>query len=324
MAACIDMNEPAQNVDDVDELVSDEESEDPEYIITKLDRPYAILRKLSILFGCTLTLNENKLVISKLSPGINIDDVITKLHSIFLNYDHFLCSIRDELDTHIHIFIDISNIMSSCQLVKDKDGKLYRDSNIRLNYEYLNEIICGFRNVKSKFAYGSTKKNILKNIYSKWKDLGYNVRLEERQYNTDDTHKSNNEMFVDSALVAEIQNVILRLQSLKYTITRKIVICTGDGNLNNKQANFRDAVRNSLNCGWHVELWAWNITCSDWYKKLANYAEIIRNKMKDPKYIDIPNKTYMGVLSKYIPNFEIKFFDKYRNKITYTKFSAEE
>lgn len=298
----------------LDEISSDEEIEQKDILVDK-DKPYFILRQLGLLYGCKIKFVQNKLIISDISSGVNPEHIMMQLQTIFMNYDSFLDRISVDLNTHIHIFIDISNLISSCQILKNKDGKQYRNLNLRLNYGKFNDIICGFRHPRSKYAYGSCYKDNDNKLYKKWEELGYYVRLEERHYS--DETKTSNEMFVDAALVAEIQNVILQCQPKLINNIRKLIIVTGDGNLNSRQANFRDTVRNGLNWGWAIELWAWENTCSDWYKKLSNISNYVSKKKKENPLFEHSKLTYMGIEAKYVDNFELKYIDPYRDQVVF-------
>ena len=88
-------------------------------------------------------------------------------------------------------------------------------------------------------------------------------------------------------------------------LIRKIVLLSGDGNLDNKNANFRDTLFAALRNNWHVEVWSWKSSCSDVYQRIA---------MKNIKYAK-----RFGITEKMLDRFKLIYLDDYREQIIFTK-----
>ncbi len=256
------------------------------------ENQHFILGLIGLYNGCTLKLSGNNIIVSNTNRTYNQNMLL----STFSNPILFEKNIKHEISTHVHIFIDISNIMGSAQY--DVNGN--HNPNIRLNFEKLHELVLGIRNPKTLVLRGSTV-NDNQALVKGWEYLGYNVQVEKRN--------GGNEHFVDSALVSEIQRILLRKQNkeqeelmMSGELSKKIILLSGDGNLNKGESNFRDAIFAALDKNWDVEIWCWERSCSIIYQNLA------RGKVKG-----------RTLTKEQLSKFKLVYLDNYRESITFIK-----
>jgi len=134
----------------------------------------------------------------------------------------------------ISIFIDHSNIAAG--LVAD--GKCFIDP------EQLDSHLKLSRQCAQKQIFG-TFPSAEDNIWTKWKELGYKVKV----------GRAGKEVFVDDSIHAQIFRLIL--SQSKYEVKDTIVLVTGDGNKNENYSSFVECVMRALENGHQVEICSW-------------------------------------------------------------------
>jgi hypothetical protein len=99
-------------------------------------------------------------------------------------------------------------------------------------------------------------------IWGYWENAGFRVKLANRDPNT------NTESLVDDFLHAQIFNEVVARRN-DGPGDNTLVLCTGDGNLNDGYATFISAARSAALASWRVEVWAWRNSCSRNFRDLA-------------------------------------------------------
>ena len=156
-----------------------------------------------------------------------------------------------------YIFIDISNIMISCQHLAD--GTI--DRRMRLNIAKLCALLEARQlptpaAVRARHVVGS-KLSSNSRFWDAFKEEGYSVKVLARD--------ERGETGVDETLHAQILTAIVTTPA---TPTPTLVLVTGDGNANEGYSNFTTCAKAALQHGWRLELWAWNRTLSKKLRQL--------------------------------------------------------
>jgi hypothetical protein len=159
-----------------------------------------------------------------------------------------------------YIYIDISNIMISCQYLAD--GTI--DRRMRLAIPKL----CGLLEarqlptpaaVRARHVVGSNMSSASP-FWDKFKKEGYSVKVLARK-------EGGGEVGVDETLHAQILTAIVTTPASRRE-TPTLVLVTGDGNSNEGYSSFTTCAKAALQHGWRLELWAWNRSLSNTLRRL--------------------------------------------------------
>lgn len=209
----------------------------------------------------------------------------------------------------VNIFLDLSNISISATRIDPLQVPKFSGNNrIRVKYDILHQVILGDRHRSHLVAVGSypTGHSYVVSNYNCLISLGYSTKFFSRNCE---------EHGVDDFILASIRERIKSRPS-----GEKIVIVTGDGNLNHGKDTFPKVIQSALNQGWEVEVWAWYHGCNSWYKSLEDdssyYRQYSQIKSLPPNTdILIPQKYGLRSLVE-LSRFQLHYLDNYREYIT--------
>jgi hypothetical protein len=156
-----------------------------------------------------------------------------------------------------HVFVDHSNVI----IPASTGGKVYFDVGALVRIvEAAIDVPIKMRFVGGSKAAGGDR--VADALFRAYEHRGYKVHTTERS-------RGGGETFVDDMIVANINNVLLRVSGGRPTPPgTRLVLLSGDGNLNDGRASFLGAVENALRCGWLVTLWSWQASLSGRYRDL--------------------------------------------------------
>lgn len=170
-------------------------------------------------------------------------------------------------EERLHIYIDHSNIFLGAQMILDPKAKgrdsVRRDPSIRLQIPALVGLVEGGRTCVDRLVFGSSTTASNPQLVRAWENLDYTVHLAHRL-------PGQGEQFVDDAIIAQINNAVLKFQTPPNP-QHTLILMTGDGNQNLGRTNFLDCVDNALRRGWKVEVWSWRASTSRKYLEMAQH-----------------------------------------------------
>lgn len=141
----------------------------------------------------------------------------------------------------MHIFLDNSNFFHGLQHHR-------RVSPLCIDVNFLYHLFVGQdTGISKSFVIGTGMDTPQHdNVYwQQWKAKGFTV-LAARQ--------KNKELFVDDCLHAQILHLLFSTNRKK---RNKLVLVSGDGNLNDNRTSFPTCVEIALKIGWTVDIWCW-------------------------------------------------------------------
>lgn len=97
-------------------------------------------------------------------------------------------------------------------------------------------------------------------------------------------------------LHSQIQNLVLKYKSNPENFQQTLILLSGDGNANDDRTSFPEIVTLALENDWNVELWSWKACLS---------------------------RKFLAIQQEYPSNMKIKYFDQYRNDITFKEKSQQ-
>lgn len=205
------------------------------------DDTFNLLKWWNLYFGCVCSYNVLTRVLTLKNSSRSVTDTITECIQR-PNY------IKDLVMSPVYVFVDISNLVMGCQWV---------DKTTQLKVDELHKVVVGLRYPKRLIARGYIKKKD-DPIGSLWKNLNYEV-MTTRVVSDHDVS------FVDKSLITEIGSLLLARspQPGKKTI---ILMSGDDGNRHDGASNFEEFLIFAMQRSWNIEVWSWEITCSNTYK----------------------------------------------------------
>ena len=218
-----------------------------------------LMRELGVRIR--LVRNNTALRVEALSPDA-LDVAIQRLREIMNDPATFEASLQLQKNEKVHIFVDHSNVSMGAQFVPDGQGYT-RDLSTRVSARRVHDLVNFERTPCQQVCFGSVAQGRPSQslTFAYWRDQGYKTHIAERS-------SKGKEQFVDEGLIAHMLHSVIQHQGQG----RTLALVSGDGN-NNGDAegpSFLTVVRQAINSGWKVEIWAWRATCSRNYLRLAN------------------------------------------------------
>jgi hypothetical protein len=162
-----------------------------------------------------------------------------------------------------HIFIDNSNIFGGAQRTAQALEPGAVELSVRVYYKNLFALLEDGREVKTRVLAGSISPGN-DQLWDYARKYGYNIDLLRK---VEDNKGRSSEQSVDEMLHLRIANALL-----DYDPPQTLVIASGDGQENNRDASFPLQIQRALKRGWDVEVYSWDAQLSGNFRRMASNA----------------------------------------------------
>ena len=187
-----------------------------------------------------------------------------RLREIDINRGEFQSRMRIAMSRlgRQHLFVDGSNIFIGSQQLEDGT----RDLNCRLSIPAFSQLVSGSAWCACRHVFGSSPPHN-SGIWQAYGKRKFEVTVEQRA-------QGYGEQGVDTRMVAHIERAILQSLQPQHKLyppqSNTLVLCTGDGNDNDGEPSFWEAVNLALAQGWSVILWSWKCVLNNRYLSLQD------------------------------------------------------